>query len=124
MACHLDHESEGTGTIKCADSLRIDGKFQGEIVTEGSVIIGPKAVVDAKIQAGSVSVAGILTGSVVARQRVEVFKDGSLRCDVATPSIRIEDGASFRGFCETRPLLDEEKTPRVPDMALLSRQMG
>ena len=122
MACHLDQESEWNGTITCADSVRIDGKFQGEIATEGSVIIGPKAVVDAKINAGSVSLAGVLTGSVVARQRVEVFKDGSLHCDVATPSIRIEDGASCRGFCETRPLAEEEKIPRVPDMALLSRQ--
>jgi len=96
----IGKETEFKGTLKNNESIRIDGKFKGEIQTEGEVIVGNGAEVQANIKAKSVSIAGKVVGDVDCEERVELFSSGSLRGKVKASNLTIDDGAFFNGECK------------------------
>lgn len=104
--------TEFKGILKDKESIRIDGKFEGEIQTEGSVTIGENATVQADIKAGAVAIAGKLIGDITCEGRVKIFSTGSLEGKVTAFDLTIAEGASFNGECRMNPsagTLDEEK---------------
>lgn len=124
MGGHLDATSEFEGSLRFSETMRIDGRFSGDIEGNGHLIVGEKALVKADIRASIVTVAGKVEGTIRATERVEIFKEGRLTCDIVTPSIRIEDGAIFQGQCETTPRADNA-APKPPlDMSELKQKLG
>ncbi len=95
--------TEFKGILKDKESIRIDGRFEGEIETEGSVIIGEDAVVQANIKANVVSIAGKVTGDINCEGRVEIFSTGSLEGRVKASDLTIAEGAFFNGECRMNP---------------------
>ena len=79
--------------------VRIDGKLQGEVFSSKPLIVGPTGQIDAQIEVASLVVLGLVKGKVKATEKIEVWADGRLEADVATPSITIEEGAVFSGSC-------------------------
>ncbi|MCL2025237.1 MAG: polymer-forming cytoskeletal protein [Leptospirales bacterium] len=93
------------GTIKFRNSLKIKGRMEGRIETDGHLIIGQEAVVSADINGRVVTVNGEVNGKIKASQKVELMKKSITRGDIITPDISIENGSIFNGTC-----LMEEKT--------------
>ena len=58
---------EGKLTFK--DTVRINGHFTGEIFSEGTLVVGEGAVVDAHIDVGSIIIKGKVNGEIDAYQR-------------------------------------------------------
>ena len=96
---------EGALTFK--GQARLDGEFTGVIQGEGLVLVGPTALVEARIQAGKVIISGRVTGDVVATERIELKKPGRLTGDVTAPLVVMEEGVRFEGHCHMA--LDQEK---------------
>lgn len=91
---------EFKGTISYSGTVRIDGMLEGEIHTDGVLLIGDEAVIQAKVTAGTIVCKGKITGDIVAKERVKlrapaVF-NGSLKC----PVLSMEDGVIFNGGLE------------------------
>ena len=59
---------EFKGTISYSGTVRIDGYLDGEIHTDGMLLIGEDAVIQAKITAGTIVSKGKITGEVVAKR--------------------------------------------------------
>lgn len=87
------------GTIRYQGTVRVDGRMEGEIFTEGNLIIGQKAVISAKIQAGTITCQGRITGDVEAKRQVRLLAPAVFEGSVATPSISIDEGVLFNGTC-------------------------
>ena len=88
------------GTITFEDTIRLDGKVEGKIVSKGgTVIVGEKAVLHADISADVVIIMGEIHGTVDARQRIEAFPPGSVSGDITAPVIAVEPGVVFDGNC-------------------------
>lgn len=85
------------GKLTFSGAVRIDATFQGEIVTDGLLVVGEGARVEAEISCGTVVVEGEVVGDVVASQAVELRASGRLRGDVETPAFAIDRGAVFEG---------------------------
>jgi cytoskeletal protein CcmA (bactofilin family) len=85
------------GKLSFSGTVRIDATFEGSIVTDGVLIVGDTAKVDAEITAGTVVVEGEVNGDVVASAGVELRPSARLRGDVETPALSIERGAVFEG---------------------------
>jgi cytoskeletal protein CcmA (bactofilin family) len=87
-----------SGKLHFHGAVRIEGEVEGEIVGE-EVVIAEGAVVAAKIIATRLTVAGMISGEIVARQRLEALPTARLRCTVNTPSLVLNEGALFDGDC-------------------------
>jgi cytoskeletal protein CcmA (bactofilin family) len=91
---------EFKGAITYEGTVRIDGHVEGEIHTDGVLIVGEEAVISAKITAGTVVSKGKITGDVVAKQRVRLMSPAMLHGSVQAPVFSIEEGVMFNGTCE------------------------
>lgn len=91
---------EFKGTISYSGTVRIDGSLHGEIHTDGVLLIGEDAVIQAKITAGSVVSKGKITGDVIAKERVKLRAPAVMHGSVKTPVLSMEDGVLFNGALE------------------------
>src|SRR5215831_477300 len=93
---------EFKGTISYSGTVRIDGLLEGEIRTDGTLLIGEDAVVQAKVSAGTVVCKGKITGDVMAKERVNLRAPAVITGSVKTPMLSMEDGVLFNGGLEMR----------------------
>lgn len=94
----------GTGThfkgvLSFEGSVRIDGKFDGEISTTGSLVIGDGAVVKANVRVGRAVVAGQIHGNITATESLEVLPTGRILGDISTPELQLARGVTLEGKC-------------------------
>jgi cytoskeletal protein CcmA (bactofilin family) len=87
-----------SGQIYSKEDLCIDGDVEGTIeLQENRLTIGPNGKVRSNITAHKVVILGNVQGSVDARDKLEIRKDGTAVGDIKTARIVIEDGAYFKG---------------------------
>ena len=91
---------EFKGTISYSGTIRIDGYVDGEIHTDGVLLIGEEAVIQAKITAGTIVSKGKVTGDVVAKECVKLRAPAVMNGSVKAPVLSMEDGVLFNGALE------------------------
>jgi len=96
----LERGSEFDGVLSFEGAFRIGGVFRGKIFTDDVLIIGEGAMVEAEIEAGTLIISGELTGSVIARDRVEIHCPAVFRGNIQTPSLMVADGVVFEGVSQ------------------------
>ncbi len=99
LNAYLGKGSSVTGKLAFSGAVAIDGRIEGEITAQETLVIGESAVVNAQISGNSVIVMGRVTGDIAARKRVEIRAPGRLFGNVTTPSLVIEEGVVFEGHC-------------------------
>ena len=92
--------TEFKGIITYEGTVRIDGRVEGEIITQGTLVVGESAVIHAEISAGTVVVGGRMTGNITASEKVQLLAPAVLTGAVKTPLLVIEEGVRFNGSCE------------------------
>ena len=101
-AC-LDRGSKITGKVVFEGAARIEGEVDGEITAKDSLVIGESAVITAQIRAASVSVAGKVSGDIVATQRIEIRPNAKVSGNITAPILVVHEGAQFEGHCSMQP---------------------
>ena len=91
---------EFKGTISYSGTVRIDGYLDGEIHTDGMLLIGEDAVIQAKITAGTIVSKGKITGEVIAKECIKLRAPAVMNGSVKTPVLSMEDGVLFNGALE------------------------
>ena len=105
---------EGTtfkGVLMYEGTIRIDGRVEGEIITDGNLVVGKNAVVEAEIKVGKISITGKVVGSITAKKVVEIHPSGRVYGDIKTPALIIEEGVIFQGNCQMEK--DQKKLPLI-----------
>jgi cytoskeletal protein CcmA (bactofilin family) len=92
--------TEGTGRLSGKGSVRIEGKYEGEIDVEGDVLINHAGQVTANVKASSLTISGVLHGNVLVSGKLDVLSTGTLIGDAKMGSLVIEEGAMLKGHCE------------------------
>jgi cytoskeletal protein CcmA (bactofilin family) len=116
------------GVISGTDPLYVDGTVEGSIHIPGErVIIGRNGHVTAAkdpvgpcIAAGEIVIMGVVTGSILAGDRVDLKAHATLAGDVSTARVSIEDGAYFRGGIDIRRDDKPAGAPPAPASAAAS----
>jgi cytoskeletal protein CcmA (bactofilin family) len=109
----LDRGSSFKGELEFEDTMRIDGKFNGRIVSKNELIVGESATIEGDIHVGRVAISGTVIGKIVAAQRVEIHRNGKVYSDIDTPALIIEEGAIFQGNC----VMGDRKSGNVTNIA-------
>jgi cytoskeletal protein CcmA (bactofilin family) len=85
------------GTIKFKTSVMLKGIFEGEIFSDGLLVVGPTAKVTATITTKTLTSHGEVTGNVTAHEQVVLKGSSTHTGDLKTPFLTIENGAVFNG---------------------------
>jgi cytoskeletal protein CcmA (bactofilin family) len=88
-----------TGTVQFEGSGRIDGKVDGKISVKGTLTLGEGAQISNEVEGDTVIVGGKVTGSIVARKKVQLLKTAVVDASINSPTIAIEEGSQFNGSC-------------------------
>jgi cytoskeletal protein CcmA (bactofilin family) len=91
---------EFKGTITYNGTVRIDGILDGEIHTDGTLLIGEEAVLTAKVSAGTIISKGKITGDISAKEKVRLLSPAILNGSVKAPTLSMEEGVLFNGNIE------------------------
>ena len=90
--------SEFKGKLTFLGTVRIEGRFDGEVLAEGTLVVAGQGHVRGKIEVENLVVTGgLVEAEIIAHQAVELAPPGQLVGDVTTPAFHIERGAVFRG---------------------------
>jgi cytoskeletal protein CcmA (bactofilin family) len=79
------------------------GQFEGEVVLNGAVHIGPEARVEANITASEIVIAGAVRGNLSAAGRVEILGSGSLTGTLKSGSLSAGAGTTVKGEVWVEP---------------------
>jgi cytoskeletal protein CcmA (bactofilin family) len=85
------------GKLTFEGTVRIDGRFKGEVFSDGVLVIGEGAQVEAQIDVGEVIIQGTVVGNIVAKRSIEIHAPGRVKGDVHTPTLQIDKGVIFEG---------------------------
>ena len=95
--------SEGVtiyGSISSRGKLTIDGHVDGEIISDGELVVGRHARIHADIKSRSIIVYGGIEGNLLVGERCELKETGVFHGDLKAARIIIDEGAEFIGTSE------------------------
>lgn len=85
------------GTIKVQNSMRLDGKISGHILTTDSLVVGKEGEVSGEVRTKNAIIGGRLKGQIFASGKVVLEARAALAGDIKTAKLTINDGAIFDG---------------------------
>ena len=92
--------TEVKGSLISRSDIRIDGVFEGELITSGKLVLGEKAVVRGNVMCANADIWGKMEGDLIVGDTVSFKQDSSYEGQLKTIRICIEMGASFSGGCQ------------------------
>ena len=99
--CHF------SGKLYCRGSSRIGGKIEGQIISEGILIIEEGATILAEVKADEVIIQGKVNGRLEAKIRAELYPQSRFDGDIVTPVLVVNEGAQFNG----RSIMSQATSP-------------
>lgn len=94
------------GAIRVQNSLRLDGKVIGNILTTDSLIIGKEGEIEGEIRVKNAVVGGTVKGHIFASGKVVLEARSNVNGEIKTAKLAINDGAKFEGHC----VMNDEST--------------
>ena len=93
----LANDVEIKGSIKFSHDLIIDGKIEGEVISDGSLTVGENALIKGEVKTRSVIIFGKVEGNITVQERCELKNNAILIGDIAAGTLAIQEGATFMG---------------------------
>ena len=97
IKAYLGSDALFKGTLSFEGIVRIDGKFEGRVLTNDTLVIGETGDMKADINVGTLVCKGQLNGAVVASKKIEMHPASKITGDIHTPALSIELGAVLDG---------------------------
>ncbi len=110
--CHF------TGKLYCRGSSRIAGKIEGQIISEGFLVIEDEASITAEIKADEAVIQGKVQGKLHATSRVELCAASQFEGDIMTPVLVVREGAQFNGHTQMPPREEATQSNKGPRLAV------
>jgi cytoskeletal protein CcmA (bactofilin family) len=111
----LSSDVEIKGNLKFAGELTFEGKLEGEINSDGTLLVGDSAVINGNINVNSAVLRGKINGNVVAKEKIEIKTKTELFGDIRSSKLSIEEGVTFVGKTEVNPnKVAPSSAPRPP----------
>jgi len=100
LKAYLGVDAVFKGVLNFTGVVRIDGRFEGQVLTNDTLIIGETGELNAEINAGTVVCKGRVDGAIQATKRIEIHSKSQVVGNIKAPSLYIEVGALFDGQCD------------------------
>ena len=91
-----------TGKLSFQGAVRIDGVFNGEIESDGMLIVGKDARVEGRLHVNELVLSGNFTGEASVAHRVTIHKTGVFIGSLHVRALILEEGATLEGEIHMR----------------------
>lgn len=95
----VDASMQGTLSFKDPVNLRINGKFEGILETQGNLTIGSTATIVADIIGDNIVVGGKVKGRITAKERLTLLPTAMVDGNIFPAKLNVAEGAIFEGNC-------------------------
>lgn len=85
------------GEISGEEHLLVRGTVKGRVMVREAVVVEDGGLLEAAVEAASVTIIGTVRGDISASERAELRPSCSVIGDIRAPRILIADGAAFKG---------------------------
>ena len=109
--------SEGTsikGEINSPYDIRLDGNFEGKLVSAGKGVIGEKASVKGDVRCANMDIYGNLEGNVFVKEVLALKESCKVKGNLNIRKLIVELDSEFNGNCR---MLDDSSISREADKA-------
>ncbi len=120
MESILGKGSEFEGKLKFEGTVRVDGKFKGEVQSKGTLIIGEEAMLEGDVDVDSAVVGGKVEGNITVKTRLELHVPAIVTGNITAPVLIIQEGVSFNGNCQTSKSGSNVSSPSTPKLSDVS----
>jgi len=107
-------ETEFEGKLSFHGTVRIDGRFTGEIFTKGTLIVGEAAIIESNIYVSHIIISGEIRGNIIADGRIEIHAPGKVFGNIQAPTVIIDEGVIFEGNCRMKRIIQHEDKKLAP----------
>jgi len=105
----LAREDSLSGKLELKGSGQVLGNFSGQIESDGDLLIGPEAHVEADIRGARITLAGLVRGNVIAT-KLKITSTGRLEGDATVGALIVQEGGVHYGVIRVHP----EGVPDTP----------
>ena len=92
--------TEVQGNLVSQSDIRIDGVFEGDMVTSGKLVLGDRAIIRGNVICSSADIWGTVEGELCAKDSITFKSTANFTGNLKTNKICIEMGATFSGSCK------------------------
>jgi cytoskeletal protein CcmA (bactofilin family) len=86
------------GELSFERLLRIDGTFEGELLSQGKVVVGPKGKVKANLKLREAIIEGMVEGNITVEEKLELRGDARIQGDITAKTLCVDEGVSIHGI--------------------------
>lgn len=97
------------GELTFERCLRIDGNFEGKLISKGKIIVGPKGRVKADIHLNEAVIEGRIEGNIIVDERLELRGEAQIIGDITSKLLMIDEGVTLIGFVQVNPANQESE---------------
>lgn len=94
---YLGSDTVYEGKLTFKGTVRIEGKYTGDIHSDGTLNVGKDAQVEGMLEVGELLLSGRFSGEITAKRRVVVYSSGVLEGVLQTPNLLTEEGGVIEG---------------------------
>jgi cytoskeletal protein CcmA (bactofilin family) len=110
----LSKDTQFEGKLSFSGEVRVDGRYSGEIMADGVLVVGESAYLEADIRASRLIISGEVHGNITADKKIEINSQGKVLGNISSPIITIEEGGIFEGACKmTGQGTDDEANEKI-----------
>lgn len=99
---YLGSDTVYEGKLSFKGTVRIEGRFTGDITSDGTLNVGKDAQVRGTLAVGELLLSGHFNGDVTAKRRVVIYASGVLEGNLQTPNLLTEEGGVIEGQVSMR----------------------
>lgn len=89
------------GQVETDGVLKVEGRVEGNIRSEGQVLVAQGGVVEGDIFTHEAIVGGEVKGAVAADKRIEVQSTSVITGDITSPKVAVQEGGEVNGVVRT-----------------------
>lgn len=99
------------GELSFERFLRIDGTFEGELLSNGKVIVGASGVVKADLALKEAIIEGKVIGNITVQERLDLRGDAVVEGNIEAKFLSVEEGVKIKGHVH---VLGQEEVKQSP----------
>ena len=88
------------GNIEATENIRIAGTLEGNLITQGKLVIGKSGIIRGNIKCKNSDIEGQVDGKIHVDELLSLKSTANIRGEVKTGKLAIEPGAILNASCE------------------------